>query len=57
MAERLSPVQLNYLRSLTEENHWVSVWGGVVIRDYEKSLGYLSEYKTVNNFERRSNTD
>ena len=57
MAGRLSPVQLNYLRSLTDEDHWVSVWGGVVIRDYEKTTGYLTTFKTIGDFEKRQKTD
>ena len=57
MAERLSPVQLNYLRSLSDEDHWVSVWGGVVIRDYERSSGYLTRYRTIQDFDKRPNTE
>ena len=57
MNARLTPVQLNYLRNLTAEEYWVSVWGGLIIRDFDKDTGYLKSFRTIKEYESRSKTD
>ena len=59
MNRRLSKENVNYLRYLTANDgeYFVSPWGGLIVRDFEKDSGYLIQYRTVRDYEKRPQGD
>ena len=53
MNSRLSKENVNYLRYLSLGEYFVSPWGGLIIRDCQKDSGYLTEFRTVLDYEKR----
>ena len=54
---RLSPIDVNYLRQLVTNEYFVTRWGGLIVRDFEKSSGYLKQFATIRDYECRELVD
>ena len=54
---RLSKENVNYLRYLSLNEYFISPWGGLIVKDCEKDTGYLNEYKTIRDYEKRAQGD